>query len=144
MKHPAYVIALVCGSLLLFSGVANAQDDGHVYVVVTWESIMPDGGTAEERDALLSEFIEAVLKKNDKILSSKTLRHMYGSNNHDWVVINEYASFAALAAAAELNEKLSEKKWPNEKKRTEFFRKLGKYFTGHADEIYRGIPKFDK
>ncbi len=144
MKHPAYAIALICGSLLLFGGVASAQDDGHVYVVVTWESIMPDGGTAEERDALVSEYVEAVIKKNDKIISHKNLRHMYGGNNHDWVVINEYATFADIAEASELNQKLSEKKWPNEKKRTEFFRKLGKYFTGHADEIYRALPEFDK
>ncbi len=144
MKHPASVIALICCSLVLLGGVANAQDNSHVYVVVTWQTIMPEGGTAEDRDALLSEWIGAVLKKNNKILSSKNLRHMYGSNNHDWVVINEYATFADIAEAAKLNASLGKKKWPDEKKRAEFFRRLGEYYPSHSDEIYRALPEFDK
>lgn len=145
MKHLSYLFVLICCIFVFSHGVANAQDESHAYVAVTYKAIMPDDGTVAERDSLLSEWTEAVTKKNDKILSSTNLRHFFGSDNRDWVVFVEYESFADIAEAIKVNQELAKKRWPNEKERSEFFQKLGKYFLPlHSDEIYTALPKFDK
>lgn len=146
MKNLIYFFVGICCFFLLFNKTAYAQEEGHIYAVVTWKAVMPDGGTEAERDSLMSEWVESTLKNNDKILSSKTLRHLSGSNSNDWVVITEYESWADIEAARKMNQELNKKKWPDDKKRAEFFRKLGKYFSGysHSDEIYSELPKFKK
>jgi len=145
MKPTAYCLALaLTACVLLFSNSAIAQEEeGHIYVVTTWKSAMPEGGSAEERDALVMEINEA-RKSNEKVLSVKNLRHRYGSDRRDWVVIIEYATWADIEEAANINQELDRKKWPDDKKRAEFFRKLTSYFPDHSDEIYTGLPKFDK
>jgi len=146
MKNLVYFFAGICCFFLLLNMAAYAQEEGHVYVVATYKAVMPDGGTAAERDSLLSEWVEAVEKNNDKIISSKTLRHLYGNNSNDWVVITEYKNWADIEAAHKMNLELNKMKWPDDKKRAEFFRQLGKYFSGysHSDEIYTELPKFKK
>lgn len=143
MKNLSYLFALIC--CFFISSIATAQDESHVYIVVTYKAVMPENGTAAERDSLLSEWVEAVLKKNDKILSSKNLRHFYGGDSRDWVVISEYASWADIAEAIKVNQELAKKRWPDDKERREFFRKLGEYWLpSHSDEIYNELPKFKK
>ena len=145
MKNLSCLLVLICCLLVSSSSIANAQDESHVYVVVTYKAIMPDDGTAAERDSLLTEWIEAVLKKNDKIISSTNLRHFYGSDSRDWIVINEFASFADIAEALKVSQELGKKRWPDDKERSKFFQKPGKYFLpSHSDEIYNALPKFDK
>jgi len=56
---------------------------------------MPEGGSEAERESLLGEYAQWVVKKNDKILAVKNFRHYL-------------------------------------------------YFPAHSDQIYRGVPKFDK
>lgn len=79
-----------------------------------------------------------------KFGSQKNFRHYYGSDFRDWVVITEYKTWADIEAAAGINQELNKKKWPDDKKRAEFFRKVMKYFPTHSDEIYRELPKFGK
>jgi hypothetical protein len=105
---------------------------------------MPEGGSAAERDSLLSEWFEAVPKKNEKILRVINLSHLYGSDSHDWVIIEEYKSWDDVEAARKLNQELFMKHWSDAKKRAQFNQKLRKYFTGHSDEIYNELPKFRK
>lgn len=122
------------------------KEEPRVYVITTYKSVMPVGGTAAERDSIMSEWGKSILKKNNKILSSKTLVHYYGSDSRDWVVINEYKSLGDIEAAEKISQKLLKKKWPNAKKRKAIFRKLDKYFPDyeHSDEIYMAMPKFGK
>jgi hypothetical protein len=118
----------------------------HIYVVTKWKSVIPEGGTAAERDSLLSQFFRAVTKKNNKIFSSKTLVHYYGSDLRDWVIMEEYKTWTDIEAADKISQKLIMQKWPNDKKRKEFFQKTGKYFPDsiHSDEIYLEKPMFRK
>jgi len=122
------------------------QEKPHIYVVTTYKAVIPEGGTAAERDSLLSQFFRAVTKKNNKIFSSKTLVHYYGSDLRDWVIMEEYKTWTDIEAADKISQKLIMKKWPNDKKRKEFFRKIEKYFSGfiHSDEIYLEKPMFRK
>lgn len=118
----------------------------HIFIVTTYKAAIPEGGTAAEMDSLVSQFFRAVDKKNSKILSSKTLVHYYGSDLRDWVVINEYRTWADIEAADKISQKLVKKKWPNAKTRKEYFRKIAKYFSGfvHSDEIYMEKPMLRK
>jgi len=122
----------------------KTKEEGHFYVIMTWKTVMPEGGSAEERDSLLLEFQEAVTKKNEKILSSRNLRHYYGSDLRDWVVITEYETWADIEEAGKIGDELCKQKWPDEEERKEYFRKIMKYFSTHSDEIYKDLPKFGK
>ena len=148
MKRQILITAVILAacSLWMNNPAYSQEEKGHIFWVQTWKSAMPDGGTEAERDALLTEWVESVTKKNEKIISTKNLEHVAGSDSRDWVVIVEYESWSDIAEARKITNELIEKKWPDEKKRTEFFDKLEKYFPDywHADEIFRNMPKFDK
>lgn len=71
----------VCFSFLTTPALSQDQEEErHVYVIQTWKTVMPEDGSAAERDSLFSEWFEAVPKKNNKILSAVNLRHFYGSD----------------------------------------------------------------
>lgn len=131
---------------ILFSGEIIAQDDmdGHVFTVISFKSTMPQDGSIEELDSLMNEYTSAAVKKNDKILSSKSLRHLYGSDSRELVVINEYASFADIEVAGKMNEELMKKRWPDETEREEFWKRFNHYFTNHSDEIYMEMSNHRK
>ena len=144
MKNTVHFTLALIVCFMMLSSVGFAQEDeGHIYVVTTWKTVIPEGGSADERDNLLMEVIEAQ-KSNKKLLSSMHLRHHMGSDSRDWVVITEYKNMADIEEARKINQKLNKKKWKDDDKRAEFFRKLGKYFPKHSDETYRELPKFAK
>ena len=122
------------------------QEKPHIYVVTKWKSVIPEGGSAAERDSLMSQYFRAVTKKNNKILSQRVLVHYYGSDLRDLVIMNEYKTWADIEQADKIAQKLTRKKWPSEKKRKEFFQKAGKYFPDsiHSDEIYMEKPMLRK
>ena len=148
MRKAAVVFALVFGfSVLMSTGPVAAQEEGeegHLFLVMTHKGVMPEDGSEEERDALLKEYIEAVTKKNEKIISEINLVHYFGSDNRDWVVVTEFATWTDMKEAEKINQELEKKKWPDEKERDEFFKKLGRYWSGHSDEIYTELPEFRK
>jgi hypothetical protein len=148
MRRAAVVLALAFGfSVLMSAGPVAAQEEGeegHLFYVMTFKGVMPEDGSEEERDALLKEYIEAVTKKNEKIISEIYLVHYVGSDDRDWVVVTEYATWADMGEADKISEELIEKKWPDKKERDEFLKKLGRYFPGHSDEIYTELPEFRK
>lgn len=142
MKNTVHFTLALVVCFMMLSSVGFAQEDeGHIYVVSTFKMLIPEGGSAAERDNLVMELIEAQ-KSNKKVLSSITLRHHWGSDSRDWVTITEYKSMADFVEALKIDAKLNKKKWKDDEGVTEFFRKLGKYFTKHSDEIYIELPKF--
>ncbi len=146
MKNPIQYLALmlaVCFLLVSNATFAQEEEEGHLYVVTTWKTVMPDDGTEAERDSLIMVFVE-VQNSNQKVLSRLELRHTYGSDSHDWVIITKYKSLADIEEAGKISQELNRKKWPDEKERQGFFRALGKYFDGHSDEIYTELPQFGK
>ena len=148
MRKMTVLFALSFAVLLLFPFQYNAayaqQEERHVFLVQTWKAVIPEGGSAAERDSLLLEWFEAVTMKNDKILSVKELRHYYGGNSHDWVAILEFKSWEDFAAFQKINQELFRSKWPDEKERADVNRMFRKYFPSHTDKIYRELPKFRK
>lgn len=120
------------------------QDEGHFFVMVTWETLRPEGGTRAELDSLLSLYQENVIQKNELIVSEKNLWHLYGRNSQDWIVLTEYANWNDIEASVERNNELIAEQWPDPEERRAFNRALTKYFGKHSDEIYLSAPQFDK
>ena len=125
---------------LVFSGVLYAQDeDPHVYVVTTWESLNPEGGSNSEFDSLRTIWIENVVNNNEFMVNQTIMTHMYGNNSSDYVIITEYKSFTDIEKASNRNTELFREFMPDDEERAEYFEAVFKYFGNHADEIYQGI-----
>jgi len=144
MKTITILMIAVC-SIFAALNTVYAQDDEHHFLIISLKTTMPDGGSAAERDSLLSVFIEAVIQKNDKILSQQSMQHHYGPDSRDWIVVRECANWADIEAARLANGELSRETWPDQAKRQAFNKALGKYWLPrHGDEIYVGLDKFEK
>lgn len=126
------------------SAFAQEQNVDHLFVATKMETTMPEGGSSAERDSLLDIYHKQVTEKNPFILSQRVMRHFYGSNSHDVVVVAEYKSWADIDAADKKDTELFQKYWTDPAARRQFNRMLGKYFSGHSDEIYTELTKFRK
>jgi hypothetical protein len=147
MKLFRYAFVFACVAVLLPISSARAQapaSDAHIYTVTTFSAVLPEGGRFGERDSLLKVYSEQVTKKNPLVLSQKVMRHFWGHNSHDYVVMSEYKDLASIEAAEKMDNELFEKHWATQEARREFNRLLGKYFAGHSDEIYTAVPDLAK
>lgn len=121
---------------------AQANPQGHHFTVTTFHATMPEGGSAAERDSVLAMFTE-LSKANAKYVSQRMMRHSWGHNSQDWVIITEYATWEDIESSGKIDEDNFKKKWPKgdfEKMNRTF----NKYFPNHSDEIYTELPKYTK
>jgi len=124
---------------LAFSGMLYAQEEEpHVFTIVTWESVSPEGGSNAERDSLAAIWVENAVEKNEFIVNQIIMTHMWGSNSSDYVIITEHKTFGDIEKAQSRNNELFREFMPDDKARTEHFDALFKYFGGHSDEIFQG------
>ncbi len=124
---------------LAFSGMLYAQEEEpHVFTIVTWESVSPEGGSNAERDSLAAIWVENAVEKNEFIVNATTMSHMWGSNSSDFLVITEYKNFEDIRKAQNRNTELFREFMPDNDKRAEFFKAFFAYFGKHSDEIYQG------
>ena len=126
---------------LCFTGTILAQDrEGNIVVVTTMETKSNPDGSIAEFDSLNQLFTDNVIKKNDLMLSAKTLNHMWGHNNRDFLVMYEVKSWEDVPKANQMNDDLFEKAWKTKEERKAFNKAWNKYFTGkHSDEIYMEV-----
>ncbi|HFA50058.1 MAG TPA: hypothetical protein ENJ95_13700 [Bacteroidetes bacterium] len=123
---------------------ATAQDEGHYFMVTTWKLHIPENGSGKELNSILEEWHKKVVLKNPKTISEKTLVHVSGSDQRDWVVITEYANWNDINEATKIDNKLVEEGWPDKAERKKFFEAFGKYSITHSDEILQEMPKLSK
>lgn len=123
---------------------AQEEDEGHIFLSITRNSLIPEDGSRAERDSLLTLYYDQVVKNNEFILSEKTLWHLYGSNSSDWLVIIEYENWNAIEEADKRSNELFLEKWDTPEKQKAFNMLISKYFGEHSDEIYMEAPKFGK
>ena len=116
------------------------KNDENTIVSIQTRNLRPisqvEGGSTEEREALMDEYFKKAVMTNDKVLSSRELRHYWsgsaGGGVYYYVQMREYKSLEDMNNPG-WNE-VHEKAWPNETKREEFFQKASKYFMpGHTD-----------
>lgn len=144
MKSTISVVFVLAVLTVLWGQAATAQmnTQGHLFTVTTFHATMPDGGSAAERDSVLAMFTD-LTKMNSKYVSQRMMRHSWGHNSQDWVIITEYATWDDIEAAGKIDEDNFKKKWPkgdfDKANRT-----FNKYFPTHSDEIYTELPKYTK
>lgn len=116
------------------------EDQGPAIVVTTIEVAMPEDGSMAEFDSLNQLYTDNVIKKNDLIVNFRTLRHWWGHNNREMLVVYEVKTWEDVIAANQKNNELFEKAWTTKESRKAFNDAYNKYFTGkHSDEIYSDV-----
>jgi hypothetical protein len=123
---------------LAFSGMLYAQEEGpHVYTLVTWELLSPEDGSDAEYDSLSAFWVENAVKKNEFIVSSIAMSHLWGSNSSDFVIITEYKNFADIEKASNRYFELIVEAIPDKEERGKYYKAFFKYLGNHSDEIYQ-------
>jgi hypothetical protein len=116
-----------------------------VYYVRQSHRAFPDDAGEGEMDALMKEYFNAVISKNNLILGYFPLVHGWGSDGRDMLEAFAVATMADIESSADESEVLVKANWPDETKRKEFFTKRNRFFTGwHGDYIYTSVPELSK
>lgn len=139
----------IYSGLSLGKNLAEKPSEPLIYYARTTHVAWPEDGKMEEIQALRKEFIENVIHKNEDILGYYPMRHLYGSDSRDLVEVYAMKSMVELEAMNDRenssNSKLINAHWPDEDKRKEFFKSIGKYRDPwHGDLIYSNVPELMK
>jgi hypothetical protein len=140
MKHLLAFTILLIALIGINSSTIAQTAQGNVVIVQKLEAAFSPESRISEFDSLTALYNENVWDKNPYVISHKTIRHWWGSNNRDIIEITEVASWDDILKANEKNEELFNETWTTEEDRKAFWSAYDKYFTGqHSDEIYREI-----
>ena len=144
MKQLTKIFAITIVAFLFFNNTGYAQD-GNLMYVQTWEFEMPEDGSWAEFDSLSALINKHVVSKNDKILSQRIVRHLWGSDSRQLIFMREYANIKDIVGDNDTGSELFKAAWKTEEERKAFNDAYGKYFQGHhSDEVYSEIPGTSK
>lgn len=120
-------------------------DKQMIYYVRKANFDYPKDGTEKEFDELNKQYVDAVTKKNEFIKAYYPYAHAWGSNSTDFVEVFVFENLGDIEKAFAKDDELFSAQWKDEKKRDEFDKKIGKYFTKtHSDYIYRSVVGLEK
>jgi hypothetical protein len=132
---------LIFGAILLSTINISAQsaDDIHIVYIQTWKmKSLPAGDEAKAFGEMLQKQTAAVLD-NAKLLSQRVVRHNWGADSRDLLIINEFKNLEDLFAFNNELNSIYEKSFTKEENKN--FNELWMKFVGqHSDEIYREVP----
>jgi hypothetical protein len=132
-------------SILPDAKLAAADTSPLVYNIRTMHFAFPADGKQSELRSLMKEYNENVIQKNPLLKGYYPSRHAWGADSRELIESFVYTSLADMDKANKNIEALVKAHWPDEKKRKEFFDKLGKYFEKwHGDAIYTNVPELRK
>jgi hypothetical protein len=122
----------------------TAQSEQRNVVIMNFSKFkFPDEVSVPEFDSLTYLYNTNVFEKNEYILNYKVVRHWWGNNTKDFIVIYEVKNWEDVIKASTRNNELFEEYWDTPKARKLFKEAYNKYFTvKHPDEIYREV-KYD-
>ncbi len=132
-------ILLFVAIVIILAADFSFSQDGNIVYVQTWEFQMPDGGSWTEFDSLATLLNENVVKKNPKIVSQRIIRHQWGSDSRQLIIIREYAKIEDLVLDDDnTGNELFRAYWKTDEERKAFNQAYRKYWRGyHSDEIYQ-------
>nr|WP_294937821.1 hypothetical protein [uncultured Flavobacterium sp.] len=140
-RHSDEIYATVPGR----KQMAKIADKQMVYYVRKSNFAYPKDGTDKEFTDLNKQLFDAVTNKNELLKAYYPYAHAWGSNSTEFVEVYVVESLGDLEKAFARDEELFKAQWKDEKKREEFDKKLGKYFTKtHSDYIYRSVVGLQK
>jgi hypothetical protein len=124
---------------------SEKPDKPLVYYVRQSHRAFPDDAGEGEMDALMQEYFNVVISKNNHILGYFPLAHGWGSDGRDMLEAFVVGTLGDIETTSDQNEVLVKSNWPDEAKRKEFFSKRDRFFTGwHGDYIYTSVPELTK
>lgn len=135
------LIPFLLFAAILFSAAdisAQTADETHIVYVQTWKmKSMPTDEDGKAFLEMLKKQTDAV-KGNSKLLSQRIVRHNWGSDSRDLLILAEFKNIEDLFAySGELNS-MYEKAFSKEE--NEKFNDLWlKYVGQHSDEIYHEV-----
>lgn len=135
------LIPIMLFTAILFSAAnisAQTADETYVVSIQTWKmNSLPTGDDAKAFSDMLKRQTE-VLKENPKLLSQRIVRHLWGADSRDLIIINEFKNLEDLFAFS--NEMFPAYEKAFSKEENENFIKLWMKYVGmHSDEIYREV-----
>jgi hypothetical protein len=132
---------LLFAAVLLSSANISAQsaDDTHVVYIQTWKMLsLPTGDDGKAFGEMLKKQTDA-LRNNPKLISQRIVRHNWGSDSRDLLIITEFKNLEDLFTFSGEMNAAYEKAFTKEE--NEKFNNLWMKYVGmHSDEIYREVP----
>ena len=132
---------LLFSVLVLFTSALLAQsgDDAHVIHVQTNKfKMMPTGDEGTAFNDMLKRQSD-VINKDERVVSSRIVRHNWGADSRDLVFITEFKSLDDLFSFYNDMNSAFEKAYSKEQLDADN-ELYSKYVGQHADEIYREVP----
>lgn len=136
--HKLFICTFFLSVFLLFSSSVIAQeDDSRVVHVQTFKMTGMMGDDAEAFNEMLRRQ-SGVINKDERVLGTRVVRHYWGADSRDLVLITEFKDMATLEAFYNdlftlLEEELGEEQ---SKKDNDLW---NKYVGMHSDEIYSEV-----
>ena len=116
-----------------------------IWLVVKSHLAFPENGSKEEFDGLTNEYIDNVIKKNDKVKGYFQHGHAWGSDKTEFLRVFAVESMEDLDNLGKTNDDLFKVHWSDKAKAKEFGKKMSEYFTPiHGDFIYTSVPELTK
>lgn len=138
MKLLLFSMLMTCTTLLVF---IHKQGDGHIFSFQTYYIEIDEGGL-QEFDSLMTLVMQHVEAKNKLIKSQHILRHLWGSDSREVIVVREFQTIQDMIEWSESdNTKYFCAFWDTEDKRRDFGEATSKYMgeTWHGDEICKEV-----
>lgn len=124
----------------LFSTISSAQtsEDSHIIHFQTNKLVSGLGDDADAFNDVLKRQSE-VANKDPRLLSFRIVRHYWGADSHDLVIISEFKNTDDLFAFYNDYDSMMEKAFSKEQldKDNALY---NKYVGQHSDEIYQEVP----
>ncbi len=138
-----YLKTSVLLSVILFINcetITAQSEQGNVVIMNFSKFKFPDEVSVPEFDSLTYLYNANVFKKNEYILNYQVVRHWWGNNTKDFIVIYEVKNWEDVIKASTRNNELFEEYWDTPEARKLFKEAYDKYFiVKHPDEIYRDV-----
>ena len=135
---------LLVSVLFIFSSASFAQDGGDVQVVHIQKNTMK-GMLGDDADAFNEMLMRQAKVINDdpRVLSSDVLRHFWGADSRDLVIVAKFKTEMDLFSFYNDFNSLLEKAYSKEQLDADNAL-WNKYVGQHSDEIYRVVPGTSK
>jgi len=147
MKITYKLLAGLLTFLVLQTNIAFSQDSKEeaqqppiVVVTKVHQNYDYTEGTMKDWFALEKEYFDKVTSKNEYIIWSNVLLHMFTDDASEVLFVRASKDWCDIEKASERDNELSKEAWPDQEQRSEFFSKQAKYYTTqHSDEIYQAL-----
>ena len=139
-EHSDEIYATMSGSKI----VENKNEDMILYIRKSHFNF-PDDGSNKEFDELRKGYLDNIVHKNEYIQGYYPNSHAYGSDGTEYIEAYYLNSLADLDKMFNRSDELAKEAWPDDDKRKERGKSIGKYFTGvHGDFVYSVFPELSK